>query len=79
MAIREPVASNALACAPCPPLASHENARLHDGVASGCYQSDDRMELFAFGFGFTALRLVDIYADEFERISGTVRHAEKRS
>ena len=36
------------------------------------------MKLFAFGFGFTALRLVDIYADEFERISGTVRHAEKR-
>jgi hypothetical protein len=31
-----------------------------------------------FGFGSTALRLVDIYADEFERISGTVRHAEKR-
>src|SRR6202048_493413 len=36
------------------------------------------MKLFAFGFGFTALRLVDIYSDEFERISGTVRHAEKR-
>src|ERR1700682_6383971 len=36
------------------------------------------MNIFAFGFGFTALRLVDIYADEFERISGTVRHAEKR-
>jgi nucleoside-diphosphate-sugar epimerase len=36
------------------------------------------MKLFVFGLGYSSLRLLDLYADRFERISGTVRRPEKR-
>src|SRR4051812_10451133 len=36
------------------------------------------MKLFVFGLGYSSLRLLDLYADRFERISGTVRQPEKR-
>jgi nucleoside-diphosphate-sugar epimerase len=36
------------------------------------------MKLFVFGLGYSSLRLVELYADSFERISGTVRRPEKR-
>lgn len=37
------------------------------------------MKLFVFGLGYSSLRLLDLYADRFERISGTVRQPEKRA
>jgi dTDP-4-dehydrorhamnose reductase len=37
------------------------------------------MNLFVFGFGYVAQRLVDVYADDFKQISWTVRHADKRN
>lgn len=36
------------------------------------------MKLFVFGLGYSSLRFLDLYADRFERISGTVRQPEKR-
>jgi nucleoside-diphosphate-sugar epimerase len=36
------------------------------------------MKLFVFGLGYSSLRLLDLYADRFERMSGTVRRPEKR-
>lgn len=36
------------------------------------------MNLFVFGLGYTALRFVDMYADRFETITGTVRSNEKK-
>ena len=37
------------------------------------------VKLFVFGLGYSSLRLLDLYADRFERISGTVRQPEKRA
>jgi nucleoside-diphosphate-sugar epimerase len=36
------------------------------------------VKLFVFGLGYSSLRLLDLHADRFERISGTVRRPEKR-
>src|SRR4051794_16462559 len=36
------------------------------------------MKLFVFGLGYSSLRFLDLYADRFERMSGTVRQPEKR-
>ena len=36
------------------------------------------MKLFVFGFGFTSLRVVDLFGDMFATISGTVRETNKR-
>jgi nucleoside-diphosphate-sugar epimerase len=36
------------------------------------------MKLFVFGLGYSSLRLLDLYADRFDQISGTVRQPEKR-
>jgi len=36
------------------------------------------MKLFVFGLGYSSLRLVALYSDAFERISGTVRLSGKR-
>jgi nucleoside-diphosphate-sugar epimerase len=36
------------------------------------------MKLFVFGLGYSSLRLLDLYADRFARMSGTVRRPEKR-
>ena len=36
------------------------------------------MKLFVFGLGYSSLRFLGLYADRFERISGTVRQLEKR-
>ena len=36
------------------------------------------MKLFVFGLGYSSLRLLDLYADRFAQMSGTVRRPEKR-
>ena len=36
------------------------------------------MKLFVFGLGYSSLRFLDLYADRFAQISGTVRQPEKR-
>jgi hypothetical protein len=36
------------------------------------------VKLFVFGLGYSSLRFLDLYADRFDQISGTVRQPEKR-